>query len=637
MLLPPLLRALLGASLYLLAASTSLAEDPELAARIGRLQQGETLEVQGARIATGGLIADYYAQRGYDLAFDDDSMRDVLDGIEGMRAHGLDPDDYHRQALSALRARARSPAERADLELLLMDALLRMASHRAYGKVNPATLDANWNLEQPLVTSDPLAELKRAMASASPMGHLDGLLDDADFYHELKRALARYRQLAAAGGWRQIPSGPSLKAGMTDPRVRAVRARLRVTGELADASGPDSPVFDDGLERAVANFQRRHGLDADGVIGPATLTAMNLPATARIDQLRVNLERARWVQRDLPADFVLVNIAGFRVYLVRAGAVVWSSRVQVGKTYRKTPVFRDAIRYIVLNPTWTVPPGILREDIIPQARKDPNSIRSKGLRVLDQDGREVDPQAVNWSAEPFPYRLRQDPGPNNALGRVKLMFPNAHLVYLHDTPSQGLFDRSQRTTSSGCIRVEHPFDLTERVLAGTPGWDRARIDQAVASERTTRIDLTRPLPVLILYWTAEVMDAGGVAFREDIYERDTPVLRALNRAPKFAGPWSPAPAAAPERAQAEAEPKTPAPASGDWVVQVASLSSGAAAERFAQALDRQGFPAFVAQAQIDGKTYHRVRLGPLASRDAANAMAERLEAQAGHQGQVLRR
>lgn len=629
MVFAPRLKSLLFAFLYVLASFASAAPNPELATRVKALQQGGSLEVQGAKIVGGGLIADFYAQRAFTPVFDDKKIRDLMAGIEGMQAHGLNPDDYHRRVLKELRDRSQtlSPQEQADFELLLMDAFLRMASHRAYGKVNPATLDANWNFERPLVTSDPLRELVIAMDSASPMGHLDSLLPEPDFYRDLKEALVRYRALAASGGWPKIDSGPALKPGMTDPRLSAVRALLRVTGDLSASDPQDPALFDDQLKQAVEGFQRRHGLAADGLIGPSTVAAMNSPVTSRIDQIRVNLERARWVQRDLPPDFVLVNIAGYRVYLVRGGKVVWSAKVQVGKTYRETPVFRDSIEYVVFNPTWTVPPGILRKDIIPQARKDPDVIRRKGLRVLTPDGTEVDPQAVNWSAEGFAYILRQDPGPGNALGQVKLMFPNEHLVYLHDTPSKDLFERSQRTASSGCIRVERPLELTELVLSGTESWNRARIDQVIASKRTTRVDLARPMPVLILYWTAEVLEDASIAFRDDVYGRDAPVLKALDGKLAFSPPKRP-PSAAPPAEQA---------ATGGWIVQVASLANPAGAGRLVEELKKQGFSAFVTQSQVEGKTYHRVRVGPLANRVAADAMVESLKMKTGYQGQALRR
>jgi murein L,D-transpeptidase YcbB/YkuD len=409
--------------------------------------------------------------------------------------------------------------------------------------------------------------------------------------------------------------------------LRAVRARLRVTGDLAAPDPQDPSPFDEDLKRAVEAFQRRHGLAADGVIGPSTLAAMNQPVASRIDQIRVNLERARWVQRDLPSDFVLVNIAGFRAYLVRGREVTWSARVQVGKTYRETPVFRDEIEYVVFNPTWTVPPGILRKDIIPQAQKDPDIVRRKGLKVLDQEGKEVDPRAVNWSAAGFPYVLRQDPGPSNALGRVKLMFPNEHLVYLHDTPNKHLFQRPQRTASSGCIRVERPLELTELVLSGTHGWNRTRIDEVIASGQTKRVDLDRPMPVLVLYWTAEVMEDARVAFRDDVYGRDAPVLRALDRKLAFSPRKRPPSAVAPPEQ----------PAAGGWVVQVASLTNPAGAQRLVDELQAKGFGAFITRSQVEGKAYHRVRLGPVATRGEADAMAESLRVKTGYQGQALRR
>jgi murein L,D-transpeptidase YcbB/YkuD len=322
---------------------------------------------------------------------------------------------------------------------------------------------------------------------------------------------------------------------MRDARVPTVRARLSATGDLPGAVRPGasdtSRVFDPALAGAVRAFQRRHLLADDGTLGAGTLAAMNVPIRTRIDQIRVNLERARWIFHDLADSFVIVNVAAFRTYLVAKGQVVWSARCQVGKEARQTPIFRDDMRYVVFNPTWTVPPGILAKDILPSLQRgDLGVLQRKRLEVIDRQGRVVSPGSVRWSqvrASSCPYTFRQDPGPNNALGRVKFMFPNAYSVYLHDTPSRDLFESPSRAFSSGCIRVEHPLELAERVLAD-PKWSAAAIERTVDGGKTVTVNLRRPLPVLLLYWTAFPTGEGRrVGFARDIYGRDAPIQRAL--------------------------------------------------------------------------------------------------------------
>jgi murein L,D-transpeptidase YcbB/YkuD len=234
---------------------------------------------------------------------------------------------------------------------------------------------------------------------------------------------------------------------------------------------------------------------------------------------------------DLPERFVVVNIAGFTVYLVRGQEIEWSARVQVGKTYRKTPLFRSEMNYLVFNPTWTVPPGIIRNDILPAAKKDPASIARRGLKVLDSGGREVDPASIDWSrfqSGHIPYTLRQDPGPNNALGRVKLMFPNDYFVYLHDTPSQALFDRADRAFSSGCVRVERALELAALVLDEPARWNAQSIGSVIAGGRLQNVTLKRRMPVLLAYWTSWVDPEGRVNFRRDLYGQDAKWAEALD-------------------------------------------------------------------------------------------------------------
>ncbi len=313
----------------------------------------------------------------------------------------------------------------------------------------------------------------------------------------------------------------------------ALRHRLEITHDLEPVppAYPPSQVFDAALEAGVKHFQERHGLTADGAVGPGTRAALNVPVSARIDQIRVNLERARWVLHEIQGEFVLVDVAGFYVSYFKNDEPVWTSRVIVGKEGRETPIFRSKITYVVFNPTWTIPPGILVKDKLPVLKRDPGYLKRSRIRVIDGAGNEVNPYAVNWGAYSAsrlpPYQFVQDPGPDNALGLVKIMFPNPYLVYLHDSPAKSLYDQDQRTFSSGCIRVQKAFELAELVL-DDPQWTQESIRSVIASGESRTVNLKKPVPVLILYWTAQPRADGQVVFRNDIYGRDAATLAALD-------------------------------------------------------------------------------------------------------------
>jgi len=269
------------------------------------------------------------------------------------------------------------------------------------------------------------------------------------------------------------------------------------------------------------------------VVGKGTLAALNVPVEGRIDQIRVNLERARWVLHDLPEEFVLVDIAGFNVRYIRNGRIIWDARAVVGRPFRKTPVFKSRITYLEMNPTWTVPPTILRKDVLPAIKQDIGYLQEQNMRVIDYDRNVIDPATIDWqrySGRDFPYLIRQDPGPRNALGRIKFMFPNEHLVYLHDTPSKSLFERTERAFSSGCIRIEHPFRFAELLLDDPAHWNRDAVIKAIESGETREVSLPRPVTVILLYWTVASEANGDVTFKQDIYERDAAVLAGLNSA-----------------------------------------------------------------------------------------------------------
>jgi len=400
-----------------------------------------------------------------------------------------------------------------------------------HGKVHPERLDPNWNFTNH--TSDQLrqTDVYKALQSHNISKYIDDLRPRHYYYHRMKEVLSFYRQIKAKGGWNLVPPGPVLKPGMTDSRLVQIRNRLLVTEDINSYKPEDQNYFDDKLKSGVKVFQKRHGLNADGIVGEGTLEALNVSVQQRIDQLRVNLERARWMLHNLPAEYLVVNIAGFRAFLVKNSRPLWTSKVVVGKTFRQTPVFRADLKYIVFNPTWTVPPVILKNDYLPAVKEDPQFLRNQNIRVLNQAGEIISQDTIDWSkytAENFPYLLRQDPGPENALGQVKFLFPNKHSVYLHDTPNKSLFQKETRTFSSGCIRIQNPLELADLLLQNQDNWNKEEISKVVRSGYTTKVDLKKHVPVLILYWTAGLDDEGKIEFMPDVYERDSRVLRELD-------------------------------------------------------------------------------------------------------------
>jgi L,D-transpeptidase YcbB len=491
--------------------------------------------LRGARIALRELVQEFYARRGFRAAWSNPRNAEQLrKALADSYNDGLDPADYHLPLLEKLSQQVSQPAAthalRAQYDVLLTDALLRLAYHLSFGKVDPETFDPQWNYGRTLAARNVAQKVEEALAAENVLQRVEALKPTHRLYVELKRELSRYRA-AASKDWPTIPAGETLKPGMSDARTSMLRARLIASGDL-DASAVSEPaVYDAQLDTAVRAFQQRMGLESDGVAGPGTVAELNVLPADRIRQLRVNLDRGRVLLQDLPEEFVVVNIAGFTVYLVRGQQVVWNARVQVGKPYRRTPNFRSEISYLVLNPTWTVPPGIIANDILPAARRDPSAITRKGLKVFDANGQELSPDSIDWSrfaSGHIPYTLRQDPGPSNALGRVKLMFPNPYSVYLHDTPSQALFDRAERGFSSGCVRVERVLELTELLLSDQERWNQDSIARVIASGQTQNVTLEKKIPVLLAYWTAWVDPQGRMNFRRDIYGQDAKWAKALD-------------------------------------------------------------------------------------------------------------
>jgi murein L,D-transpeptidase YcbB/YkuD len=492
--------------------------------------RGELL-IAGARITNLPVTREFYQRTDYAPAWTDPAaVFELSASIEQAWREGMNPVDYHRDQVADLLDGSLS-LDQSARDLLLTDSLVRLTYHYALGKVDPRDYAATWNFARRSPQLDPVDWLMTATREGGIGDRLDRLKPTAPAYLNLAKALAQYRAIADRGGWGPVSGGPALRRGDDGPRVAQLRARLRAEGDLAGGASAQPDFFDSDLEQALIRFQRRHRLDADGVVGRQTLAALNVPVGRRIDQIRVNLERARVLQ-EIPPTAVVVDIAGFEVSLFRDGRRLLRTRAQVGKPYRSTPVFRDTITYVEFNPTWTVPPTILEQDVLPAIREDSDYLNRRNMQVLSMAGNPVDPETVDWQAYPqqsFPYMIRQLPGPDNALGRVKIMFPNEHMVYLHDTPSRSLFNRSTRSFSSGCIRVEQVERLVELLLDDPLSWDRTAIDRMIAGRQTRRVSLAEPMPIYLVYWTVEVSEAGEVHFKQDPYHRDPALLQALER------------------------------------------------------------------------------------------------------------
>lgn len=525
------------AALALLALAGPVAADPlqeALRERIDFERDTGALKISGAEIVGTPALPMLYGDVDFrPLWLDPARVRELLALVQESYDDGLSPVDYHLTALSRLwpLVQARPTAANiADFDILATDAYMLLLFHTYFGKSDPGSLEPTWNFSTRSITGQQAVEfVVDAIRGNRLRVAIEAVRPAHWMYQRGREVLRAYRWIEAQGGWPAVPPGETLKPGMTDARVPVLRRRLAASGDLRGGS-LDDLLYDAPLAAAVRNFQERHRLAADGAVGATTLAELNVRVESRISQIRVNLERGRHVLHEIgDGDLVVVDIAGFELRYLQHRKTVWTSRVQVGQAYRQTPIFKASIEHIVLNPAWTVPPGILQKDVLPAARRDPGYLARRGLEVFDRSGRRVDASSIDWSrytAASVPYMFRQAPGADNALGRIKIMFPNQHLVYLHDTPSRALFARDDRAFSSGCIRVERPLELAERLL-GDPAWTVATLQSAIDTGQTRTLRLARTVPVLLIYWTVDEDDAGRVIFKRDVYGRDAPLAAAL--------------------------------------------------------------------------------------------------------------
>lgn len=506
----------------------SASTDTDPAARpVLDLPNGDTLSIRPS-------VVEVYKARGYEPAWTDhDEVLpqgvSMMEALAAANSEGLDRERYHFGTAREMAARLQNGEVEdrkleylGNLDLLLTESFVRFAQDLTVGTIDPAETALQWEIERGEL--DEVAILQRVLNGEDPKDVLGATRPQAPYYTRLIAALRQLREVADAGGWQAVPEGETLEPGDEDPRVAALRARLMAGDDaeetrLAAQGRERMNLFDDALAEAVQRFQTRHNLHEDGALGPNTLAALNVPVEDRIEKVRLNLDRWRWLPHDLGHRFVLVNIAGYELEIVYDGQAIESMNVVVGQTANRTPVFQDTLEYVVVNPYWNVPASIVEEEIIPAVSRDPGYLARNNYEVLYNDnpvGTSVSPSALRDGQ----YRVRQKPGAGNALGNVKFLFPNEHAIYLHDTPADHLFTQQTRAFSHGCIRVERPDDLARLFLDRLSDRDPSEYDSLRQETGEQWIQLDEKVPVYILYFTAWVNEDGTIRFHEDIYDRD---------------------------------------------------------------------------------------------------------------------
>jgi murein L,D-transpeptidase YcbB/YkuD len=502
--------------------------------------------IGGELIYSAVLVESFYKGRNYQPAWSQGGRlmqaETLIKAVEEAYGDGLTPDYYHLGIIRPLvhtveKESLPDPMRLADLDILLTDAFLTLGCHLSGGCVNPVTIETEWFAKRRNV--DVSYVLEQALKKKQIREALAMLRPEQASYDRLRQSLARYRELSSKGLWPQVSAGPLLKKGSMSDRVVELRKRLAASGDLEADEARGGDLLDAKLKQSVIDFQKRHGLKADGMVGSATLNALNVPLKERIRQIELNMERLRWVLGNVEQRSIVVNIANFELDVIESGKSIRSMKVVVGKRYWHTPVFTAKMTNLIINPSWNVPDSIARKEMLKAIKKDPYYLTKQNIKVLRGWGsreEEIDPETIDWSKitpKTLLYRFRQDPGPLNPLGRLKFLFPNKFDVYLHDTPAKRLFSENVRTFSHGCTRIEKPIELGEYVLLGDPRWSREKLLAAIDKGTEQNVRITHPLNVHFLYLTAWVDEGGALQFRNDIYGRDKRLDEALRKKPSF--------------------------------------------------------------------------------------------------------
>jgi murein L,D-transpeptidase YcbB/YkuD len=510
---------------------TSLIQD-----KTSYLAIADTNQLRDATVYFDRAINTLYEANGYLPLWSSRSMyEDYLTILSEVHYDGLVAEDYDRNLIISLMSQFDKSEEinynlLTDLDIITTNSFLLLSLHLLEGKIAPGLLDNNWNSPFLGVTGHTIDTIFKNLAVHDVNGHFERIVSRGRIYPKMREHMKSLHALQAAGGWEQIPVPEKIKleAGDSSDIIPAIRRRL-IGAELGmNLEALQSRLYDDRLLEEVKDFQGRHGLASDGVVGAGTLAAMNITVAQKIDIVRINMERARWLINEKNDHSIIVNIAGFKAYYLEGETLRHSGNVIIGKYQHETPIFEADMQYIEFNPTWTIPRSIIINETLPRMRKDPNYLRDRNMSLLDYQGNPVNESSVDISpGASFPYMVRQGPGPGNALGFVKFIFPNPHNVYLHDTPSRGLFARTDRAFSHGCVRVENPLKWAE-ILLESDGMTEQKINEIVALGDTKRVMPKNKIRVRMMYLTyLEGFDAKPYYYK-DVYKRDQRVLDQLN-------------------------------------------------------------------------------------------------------------